>query len=561
MAPHSVKSATLAALRQHPAAHLRPRNAFTTGRTAVIFWPFSHQPKESVMKNLLALPILAAAIAFSGGCHQSQSADIRLPSVIGDNMVIQHGGKVNLWGWAEPGKSLTIKGDWQKDAMKAVAGKDGKWMAAIDAPKAGGPYTITFTGKNTVTLRNILCGEVWVCSGQSNMAFTLGDNGLYWCKGIPGWEQAVAEANSLPQIRLFDVPYNPKDTPQTNVDAKWTVATGPNARKFSAVGYLYAKRLNKELGVPVGMIGSYYGASNAETWTRNEILMADKEFKADAESYYTKTLPPYEKAAKAYPAKLADYKAAAAKAKAEGKPAPKAPKEPQAPRNKEPSALYNGMIAPVIPFNIRGAIWYQGESNPDPNLYRRLFPAMIANWRGDWGEGDFPFYFVQLAPYDKVNPAICEVQTETMLKVPNTGMAVITDVGEKTNIHPRDKFTVANRLAQWALAKTYGMDVPFCGPLYKGMKKEDGRIRISFDYTANGLVAMGGDLREFTIAGKDGEFVPAKAYVDEHTVVAYSPDVNEPQNVRFGWGKWIRPNLYNTDGLPAVPFRSDAPVR
>jgi sialate O-acetylesterase len=509
------------------------------------------------MKNAAMFAMMMALILTSFGC--TQQAEVKLPSVIGDNMVMQWGGKVNLWGWAKPGESLTIQGDWQKQATTVVAGNDGKWTAAIDSPRPGGPYTITFKGRNTVTLKNVLCGEVWVCSGQSNMAYTLGNNGASWSPGVPGWEKDVAEANSLPEIRLFEVPYNPQKTPQTNVDARWTVATGENARKFSAVGYLFAKRLNKELKSPVGMIGSYYGASNAQTWMNHAVLDADPQFRADALSFEEKAMPEYEKSVADYQVKLKEYEAAAAKAKAEGQPAPKAPARPRDPRNKMPAGLYNGMIAPVIPFTIRGAIWYQGESNPDAAMYLRLMQALIADWRSEWNEPQMPFYFVQLAPYEKCNPAIREAQLQTMLTVPNTGMAVITDAGHKTNVHPHDKATVAERLASWALAKTYNRsDVVCSGPIYKGMKKEGSAIRIWFDYVGGGLVARGGDLTEFTIAGADGKFVPAKAAIEGDAVVVSAADVNEPENVRFAWGKWIQPNLYNREGLPASPFRTDS---
>jgi sialate O-acetylesterase len=507
------------------------------------------------MKNV-ALGFLTVLVLACTGC--SQQAQVKLPSVIGDNMVIQQGGKVNLWGWAKTGESLTVTPSWQKEPVKSTAGKDGKWLVAVDAPKAGGPYTITFAGRNTVTLRNILCGEVWVCSGQSNMAYTLGNNGASWSPGVPGWEKEVAEANSLPQIRLFDVPYNPQNKPQTDVDAKWAIATGENAKRFSAVGYLYAKRLSKELGVPVGMIGSYFGASNAQTWMNHDVLMADPQFKADTLAFEANSLPPYLKAVAEYDAKLKEYGRATIEAKASGKPAPKAPARPRDPRNKQPAALYNGMIAPVIPFSIRGAIWYQGESNPDAAMYLRLMQALIADWRAEWGEGNFPFYFVQLAPYAKCSPALREAQLNTMLTVPNTGMAVITDAGDKTNVHPHDKATVADRLARWALAKTYGRGgVAFFGPLYKGMKKEDGKIRLFFDYVGGGLVAKGGDLKEFTIAGADGQYEAAKAVIDGDTIVVSADDVSDPQSVRFAWGKWIEPSLYNKEGLPAAPFRTD----
>ncbi len=517
------------------------------------------------MKGVLHLAVVVCMVLAGAGCSQPASwqghgpAAVRLPSVIGDNMVIQQGGKVNLWGWAEPGSVLSIKGDWQEKAQPVTTGKDGKWVAAIDAPPAGGPYSITFSGKDKLTVKNVLCGEVWVCSGQSNMAYTLGDNGERWCKGVPGWEKEVAEANSLPQIRLFDVPYNPKSQPQTDVEAKWAIGMGPEARKFSAVGYLYAKRLHKELGVPVGMIGSYYGASNAQTWMRRESLAADEQFQADALAWEAKTLPEYEKAAAVYDANMAEYKAAVARARAEGQPVPKAPAKPRDPRNKQPAGLYNGMIAPVIPFTIRGAIWYQGESNPDAAMYVRLMAALIGDWRAQWGVGDFPFYTVQLAPYGKCNPAIREAQLKTMLTVPNTGMAVITDAGDKTNVHPADKATVADRLARWALAKTYGKNVPYFGPLVKKVAREGDKMRIWFDHVSGGLVANGGELTEFAVAGIDGKFVPAQAVIDGATVVVSAKDVNEPKDVRFAWGKWIQPNLYNAEGLPACPFRTDSP--
>jgi sialate O-acetylesterase len=290
------------------------------------------------------------------------------------------------------------------------------------------------------------------------------------------------------------------------------------------VGYYFGRTLHQELDVPVGLINSSWGGTMAEAWTSREGLTGEPDFEPILQ-------------------RSAQFK----------------PNHPH-----QASVLYNGMIQPLIPLGIRGAIWYQGESNVGrAEQYQKLFPAMIANWRSQWGQGDFPFLFVQLAPYHYGDPAgpncaeLREAQRLTLDNAPNTGMAVTTDIGNVQDIHPKNKQDVGRRLALWALAKTYGEDVVHSGPLYKSMKLEDGKIRISFEHTGGGLVAKGGDLTHFTIAGEDGNFVPAKAVIDGRTVVVQSDQVAAPVAVRFGWQNGAEPNLFNAEGLPASPFRTD----
>jgi sialate O-acetylesterase len=321
--------------------------------------------------------------------------------------------------------------------------------------------------------------------------------------------------------------------------------------KFSAVAYFFGREIHQKLGVPVGLIHSSWGGTPAESWTRKEVLESNPMLRPILTRYDLGLTqrPAYETALAAWKQEKADN------------PQSKTPKPAEllsATSNKSPAKLYNGMIRGLEPYTLRGVIWYQGESNAERAYqYRTLFPAMIANWRADWQQPDMPFYFVQIAPHKSQNAEIREAQLLTLQTVPHTGMVVTTDVGDSLDIHPRDKQTVGHRLALWALAKTYGeKKLSYSGPLYKSMQVNNGQISLSFDY-ADGLIAKDGALREFTIAGPDSVFRPAQARIDGRTVVVSSPQVPQPVAVRFGWSKSPVPNLFNGNGLPASPFRTD----
>lgn len=444
-------------------------------------------------KLILALSIAALLIV-----GRVQAA-VELHGLFTENMVLQQGTKVPVWGTADNGEKVTVR--FQGQELSTMP-KDGKWKVVLENLKPGGPFEFSV---NDTKFKNVLVGEVWVCSGQSNME---------WSVAASRDPKETIAAADYPTIRLFQVPKTPTATPQAELGdwkgpKEWMVCSPQTVPGFSAVGYHFGRHLQKARNVPVGLIQSAWGGTPAEVWTSKETLDNTPGLKGLTGS-----------------------------------------------------GQYNGMIAPLIPFAIKGVIWYQGESNASKAYqYRALFPAMIKNWRDAWGQGDFPFLFVQLAPYngpkEQTWPELREAQTYTWLTVPNTGMAVITDYGHPTNIHPVDKDPVGERLALCARATAYKEEIPYSGPLYSGMKKAGDRIILSFNHVADGLVAKGGELTGFTIAGKDGTFMNAKATIEGKTVVVESPEVKGPVAVRYGWQNTPVVNLFNSVGLPASPFRTD----
>jgi sialate O-acetylesterase len=484
-------------------------------------------------------------------------ADVKLPAIIGDDMVLQQGGTVPIWGWADPGEEVMVGISWNSMKWAVTADKDGKWLFRMNAPKVGGPYEMTLTGKNSITIKNIMVGEVWVCSGQSNMEFAV--------RQANNAQQEIADAD-YPNIRLFTVRRKVAEKPQPDCEGNWSECSPETVPGFSAVGYFFGRDLYKQLNVPIGLIHTSWGGTPAEAWTRRGVLESDPDF-APILKRYDDAVARYPQAMKEYEQKLAEWKQAVEKAKAEGTNPPRRPGAPFGPGNPhEPAGLYNAMIAPLIPYGIRGAVWYQGESNAGRAYqYRKLFPDMIKNWREDWGEGQFPFLFVQLANFMKTKPEpgdsawaeLREAQLMT-LALPNTGMAVIIDIGEADDIHPKNKQDVGKRLALWALAKTYGKDLVYSGPIYKSMKVDDGKIILNFDHVGEGLIAKGDEqLKGFAIAGSDRKFVWADAKIDGDTVVVSSDKVPEPAAVRYAWADNPVCNLYNKEDLPASPFRTD----
>ena len=484
-------------------------------------------------------------------------ADIRLPAVVGDNMVLQSGMKAPLWGWADPGEEVRLSVNWHRMERRTSADKDGKWMFEIKSPPVGGPYQIRLKGKNTIALKNILVGEVWVCSGQSNMQWSVQNSN--------NAKEEIAAAK-YPKVRLFSVERKVADTPQTDCKGRWVECNPETIPGFSAVGYYFGRHLHKELNVPIGLIHTSWGGTPAEAWTSPAMLKTIPECEPilkrwkDAVANYPKAMTKYKEA-------VEKWKKDSAKAKADGKKAPRRPWAPFGPGHPHsPSGLYNAMIAPLIPYGIQGAIWYQGESNASRAYqYRKLFPAMIKSWRKSWEQNCFPFLFVQLANFRDVKeePAesdwaeLREAQTMT-LDLDNTGMAVIIDIGEAKDIHPRNKQDVGKRLAVWALGTTYGWDIVHSGPLYKSMEIKGGAAVLSFDHVGKGLVAKGGAaLKGFAIAGEDKKFVWAKAEVKGKTIVVSSDEVANPVAVRYAWADNPPCPLRNAEGLPASPFRTD----
>jgi sialate O-acetylesterase len=476
-------------------------------------------------------------------CVLPAAAAVKLPAVIGDGMVLQRDIKVPIWGTAKPGEKVTVTFGDQK--ATATTGADGRWMVTLDALKAGGPFEMTVAGSDTITLKDILVGEVWICSGQSNMAWPTGRTA--------NAEQEIREAN-YPKIRLFTVANKVAGTPQSDTKGSWVRCSPETVGRFSAVAYYFGRYLYKDLNVPIGLIHTSWGGTPAEAWTSRATLEADPDLKVIVDQW-DRQIADHRKAPPAPQRPPARTRPAAAA---------RAPVDPEASPHRA-SGLYNGMIQPLIPYAIRGAIWYQGESNaPRAYQYRKLFPAMIGNWRKAWGEGDFPFLFVQLANFRPTKPEpadsdwaeLREAQTMT-LSLPRTGMAVIIDIGEAADIHPKNKQEVGKRLGLAALAIAYGKDIPYSGPMYDSMKVEGDKVRLTFKHVDGGLIAKDGELKGFAIAGADRKFVWADAKIDGDTIVVHSDQVSEPKAVRYAWADNPECNLYNKAGLPASPFRTD----
>ena len=487
-------------------------------------------------------------------------AEVRLPAIIGDNMVLQAGGRACLWGWADPNEEISVTVSWRQVDWTIQADDTGKWIFQMTAPETGGPHEITFKGKNTVTVKNILVGEVWICSGQSNMEMAV--------RSSANAKQETAAATES-QIRLFTVDRKVAEQPQNNCTGKWVTCSPETVGDFSAVGYFFGRELHKELKQPVGLIHTSWGGTPAEAWTSPAALQENPSLEPIL-TRYKEALAAYPKAIVKYKEDLAKWQEAAKQAKTDGKPTPPRPGAPLGPDNpNSPSGLYNAMIAPLIPYTIRGAIWYQGESNAGRAYqYRDLFPTMIKSWWNAWGQegqSDFPFLFVQLANFMAVKEEpgesswaeLREAQLMT-LEMPNTGMAVIIDIGDAKDIHPKNKQDVGKRLALWALANTYGKDVVYSGPLYKSMEKKDNKIILSFDHIGDGLVAQGPEpLKGFAVAGADRKFIWADAKIEGSKIVVSSEKIADPVAVRYAWGDNPVCNLYNKAGLPASPFRTD----
>ena len=442
---------------------------------------------------------------------------VRLPALISDNMVLQQGRPAPIWGWADKGEVVTVNLGEQQYTTKA--GDDGRWKIELKKLKPGNVLEMIVKGSsgNSLTVKNILVGEVWICSGQSNMHWTFSKG-----HGVLNNETELANAN-YNDIRMFTVAKGGTPEPAEDAKGAWLTINRENLlvdgeNGASVLAYFFGRELFQKLNIPVGLINTSVGGTPAEKWTKREALEANPDLKALS-----------------------------------GKGGS--------------STLYNAMIAPLIPYAIRGAIWYQGESNLDRAYqYRTLFPAMIANWRSEWKQGNFPFGFVQIAPYrykgqnPENYPELCEAQTMTLKSSPNTGMAVTADIGDVGNIHPKNKQEVGRRLALWAMAKVYGKkQMVYSGPLYKSMKIKGNQIVLNFDQRGSGLTSGDGkSLVEFTIAGADKAFVQAKAEIVGNTIVVSSDKITNPVAVRYAWHDDAQPNLANKEGLPASSFRTDS---
>jgi sialate O-acetylesterase len=486
-------------------------------------------------------------------------AEVTLPSLFSDHMVLQRETEVPIWGWAEPGEEICVTiGDQQHTC---TTGPSGVWQVEICGLPAGGPHTLTVKGNNTIEIKNLLVGEVWLCSGQSNMAMTVSR-----AKDFPQ-EQAAATCSA---IRMFTVDRKTAVTPQDRCHGAWTVCSPETVGSFSATAYFFGRTLQQELNVPVGLINSSWGGTPIQAWTSVEAQQAHEEL-VPTLSNSEKQIAQYDPAAaeERYEKQLNAWKAKAQRAKQQGSTPPRRPRAPVDPTTspRRPGNLFNGMIAPLAPYAIRGAIWYQGEANArdDAPLYGLRLTTMIDQWRQLWDQGDFPFLWVQLpnfraAQTEPVETSPWVLVQEQMLRAvshKNTGVAVTIDVGEANDIHPKNKQDVGKRLAFWALGATYGRDNTWCGPLYKSHHIRDGQVIIEFEHVGDGLVVRGDQLEGFAIAGDEGSFVWADAQVVDDTVVISSGDVEDPVAVRYAWAQNPKGNLYNKAGLPASPFRTD----
>jgi sialate O-acetylesterase len=480
-----------------------------------------------------------AAVLVCLGLVASASADVKLPSIFNSSMVLQQELSVPVWGKADPGEKVTVSFDGQTKTTEAD--KDGRWQVKLDKLKANSKgQTLSVSGKNKIELSDVLIGEVWICSGQSNMEWAL--------RSSLNAKEEVAAADH-PQIRLFNVPgHTTSATPKDEGPGNWQICKPNSASGFSAVGYFFGRRLQKELKVPIGLVGSNWGGTRIEPWVSLDGFRSVPELK-----------------------KIAD-EVAARESQARGGAAVRV-------GGSTPSAIFNSMVSPLAPFAMRGGIWYQGESNGNEGeTYYQKKKALVNGWRKLFNP-DLAFYWVQLADFQNAssNPAggdgwakLREAQRKA-LTIPGTGMAVIHDIGAARDIHPRNKQDVGSRLAQWALHQTYGKkDLVPCGPLYKGLKVEDGTIRLSFDHVGSGLMvgekeglkptteAKDGKLGKFAIAGADKKWHWAEATIDGETVVVKSAEVAKPVAVRYGYTMNPRgANLYNKEGIPASPFRTD----
>ncbi len=482
-------------------------------------------------------------------------ADLWLPSIFSDHMVLQREMAIPVWGTATPGAE--VKATLAGNSAVTQADEYGLWRMELPKLAAGGPFTLDVSsGSAKRTYQDVLSGEVWLCSGQSNMDFTLAKTAKRSFSGVTDWEKEVVAANH-PQLRMFTAEWRMNEFPQREVPGHWAVCSSETAGDFSAVAYYFGRELRQELKLPVGLVTCAFGASTIEAWIRQETLEAHPQFKDLLQAFSKKCLTFRDD-----PQLFLNYGEVLAKSK--GGKAPKNPDPLQDQHN--PFVLQNGMIAPVVPYAIRGALWYQGESNMNiRKLYPDLQQTLIADWRAQWGNPELPFYFVQLAahkapatePGGGQLPEMREAQAKS-LSIPNTGMAVTIDIGDAKDVHPRNKLDVGKRLARLALTGTYGKTGVACGPTYRESFVENGRIRVNFDHTGGGLIAKDGALKQFAIAGTDGKFVWADAKIEGESVVVSSPSVTAPAFIRYAWAENpAGANLYNSEGFPAAPFRSD----
>jgi len=481
-------------------------------------------------------------------------AALRLGSPFTDHAVLQRDQPVPVWGWADPGATVVV--EFANQQKRATADAQGAWRVLLDPlSQSATSRAMTITaGADSRTLRDVLVGEVWLASGQSNMVFTLSKSRYRWA-GVINEEAEIAAAN-YPLIRLFTAGEQKAYEPQSTVPGEWQLCTPANAPAWSAIGYFFARELHRELdGVPVGVIVSAYGASCAHAWIRRDAMLDEPAFRAVLDRFDEQVRGHTEPTA----AEISDWERAVELAKAENRRPPRRPGQNPVQNQHNPTVMFNGMIAPLIPYALRGFLWYQGESITQP---RELFPRwnerLIADWRTLWGGDAKPFLFCQLAALanSSNSPQVRAWQAEA-LRVPNTGMAVTIDVGDEKDVHPHDKAPVGRRLALLALTRAYGRAVEDSGPVcVRATARPDGSARLEFAHITGGLIARGGPLKTFELAGADGKFVPAEATLEQDALLVRAPGVSAPTAVRYAWANYPAGcNLFNGAGLPAAPFQ------
>ncbi|MGN6555330.1 MAG: sialate O-acetylesterase [Verrucomicrobiota bacterium] len=516
------------------------------------------------MRRIPGQPVWLLAVLLSFLSLQPLSAAVRLASPFTSHMVLQRDMKVPVWGTAAPGETVTVQFAGQKKITKADGA--GNWRVDLDplATSAKGRdfAVLGSIAKDSITLEDVVVGEVWLASGQSNMDFTVSKKRA-WYAGTTNEEAEVAAAN-YPRIRMFSGELVMRDAPQRSVGGEWRVCSPETVPAFSAVAYFFARDLHQSLDVPVGIVCLAYGGSTAEAWVRREALAGEPKLKPMIERFdasnevFKASVTNWEK----YQQDRAAWEAGYAASRQVGERFKVSiNKADPSQDNHNPTVLFNGMINPVIPYALRGVIWYQGESIVDGQAGRNLYPlvqsTLVRDWRQLWGMGDFPFYIVQLAGHGGISPDVRAAQ-ETVLELPNTGMAVTVDIGNEKDIHPKNKQDVGNRLARIALAKTYRRDIEYSGPWLESMTAQDGSIRLNFSHAAGGLVIKGGPLKAVELAGVDKKFVAAEANVEGSSLVLSNAAVAKPVSARYAWSGYPDGgHIYNAAGLPAAPFNTD----
>lgn len=442
------------------------------------------------------------------------TAQLRLPAIIASGMVLQQNDSVTLWGWGYNSEKVTIQPSWGTETFATIINNYAKWKLKIKTPAAGGPYTIHIqSGNASINLTDVLVGEVWVCSGQSNMEWNYYSSSKFMKDDIPNAYN--------PNIRFFQIPRSASEYPQEDVRSQWQVCDTNSVKNFSSVGYYFSKKVQHDLNVPVGMINASWGGTSAEAWTPAESINSNEILKAAAEKLQEVPWGPV-----------------------------------------KPGINYNGMIAPIINYNIAGALWYQGEANVTTNgTYAKLLTTLIDSWRAKWNK-QFPFYYVQIAPYsygDKNIGALLQEQQSKVMSHAKTGMVVITDqIDSVTNIHPSDKREVGKRLANWALGDTYKKDVGnYKSPVFKNAVINKDKMELSFDNAGAGLMSTGKAITGFYISGETEEWLPAEAVIKNDKIIVSNKKLKAPVYVRFGFGNTVVGNVFNKEGLPLVPFRTD----